>query len=194
MITIEADVSGLTKTAALLREAGNQTPTVIRRAVNRVGDKARTMVVRTLSKQVGTMQAAIKRVLVITRGTVRGTSNYRIKASGAHISLKEFGAKQHRAGVSAAPWGKRRVFPRSFIIPSLGGHVFSRVGPKRIMMRGRYAGKSRQPLHKLYGPAIPNEMVKAETAAAFLALVRTQLPAEIAHQIAAILAGHAPRG
>jgi hypothetical protein len=194
MIAVEADVSGLINTAKLLREAGNQTPTAIRRAVNRTGDRARTMVVRVLAKQVGTKQAAVKRVLVTKRATVNGSANYRLTARGAHISLKEFGARQTKRGVSAAPWGKRRVFPRTFVIASLGGHVFTREGGKRVMVRGRYAGKLRQPLHKLYGPSIPNEMVKAETAAAFQMLVRTQLPPEIARQIAAILSGYAPRG
>ena len=76
------------------------------------------------------------------------------------MSLKEFGARQTAKGVSAAPWGKRRVFPHAFIAPTLGGHVFIR------------EGRSRLPIRKLWGPAIPREMVKDQSKEAFERTVR----------------------
>lgn len=193
MISVEADVSSLVDLEKLLRTAGKQTPHGIRRAVNAVGKTARTIVTRKLAKQAGLKYRAVARVLTTKTATI-GDLSFRIIARGAHISLKEFGARPTKKGVSAAPWGKRRVFLHSFILPSVGGHVFVRAGTRRVMVKGRYAGKVRQPLHKMYGPALPNELVKAETAAAFLAQVRAKLPAEVGRQIEAILSGHAPRG
>jgi hypothetical protein len=107
---------------------------------------------------------------------------YRIVAKGGYTSLKEFGARQVRRGVSAAPWGKRHLFQHAFIVPSLGGHVFIR------------KGKGHGPIHKLFGPAIPAEMVKAESKAAFERTVSTELPARLALEVNAILAGRAPGG
>ncbi len=193
MIDIEADVSSLVSVEKLFRQVGNQAPHAIRRAVNRVGDKARTLVTRTLAKQTGAKYGAVRKALSIKRANYSSLA-YRIMARGAHLSLKEFGPRQTRKVVSAAPWGKRRVFPHAFISTTLGGHVFVRAGTRHVMARGRYAGKLRQPLHKMYGPALPNELTKAETAAAFLAQVRAQLAPEVARQIEAILMGHAPRG
>ena len=55
--------------------------------------------------------------------------------SGAHIPLAEFHARQTRRGVSAAPWGQRRVFPHTFIVEQLGGPVFKREGNARLPIR-----------------------------------------------------------
>ena len=79
-------------------------------------------------------------------------------ARDATLSLKEFSPRQTKAGVSAAPWGKRRVFPHSFI--GKNGHVF---------VRGKVDGKrvGRLPIYKLFGPNIPKEMVKDEAEKTF---------------------------
>jgi hypothetical protein len=70
-----------------------------------------------------------------------------------------------RRGVSAAPSGPRRVFPDTFIGPSLDGHVFARTTGKRF------------PIRKLWGRPVPAEMVKDQTKAAFESVVATELPA-----------------
>jgi hypothetical protein len=104
----------------------------------------------------------------------------RLIARDGYTSLKEFGAVQRLKGVSAAPWRKRRVFPHTFIVGSLGGHVYERTS------------KARLPIRKLWGPAIPAEMVRDETKAAFEALVGAELPARLEYEISAIFARKAP--
>jgi hypothetical protein len=181
LFSVEATLSSLVSVENILRQVGNQAPHAIRRAVNHTGDKALTQVTRTLAKQTGVKYRAVKQALSVQRSNYdRGT--YKIRSRGGYISLKEFGARQTRKGVSAMVWGKRRVFPHSFIAPSLGGHVFVRMG------------KDRNPIRKMWGPALPAELIKAETAAIFLTTVTADLPVRVAHEVAALLAGHAPRG
>ena len=181
LFSVEAGSSSLANLEGLLRQVGNQAPHAIRRAVNHTGDKAVTQVARALAKQTSAKYGAVKKALVVKRATYdRGV--YRISAKGGYISLKEFGARQTKAGVSAMVWGKRRVFPHSFVSAKLGGHVFVRMG------------KARNPIRKMWGPALPNEMVKGDTAATFLSTVEADLPARVAHEVAALLNGRAPRG
>jgi hypothetical protein len=181
LFSVEAGISSLVNLEGLLRQVGNQAPHAIRRAVNHTGDKAVTQVARTLARQTGVKYGAAKKALFVQRANYdRGV--YRISAKGGYLSLKEFGARQTKAGVSAMVWGKRRVFPHSFVSQKLGGHVFVRMG------------KDRNPIRKMWGPALPAELVKDETAAMFLSTVEAELPARVAHEVAALLAGHAPRG
>jgi hypothetical protein len=138
-------------------------------------------VTRALAKQTGVKYGAVKKALLVQRANYdRGV--FRITAKGGYISLKEFGARQTKAGVSAMVWGKRRVFPHSFISQKLGGHVFVRMG------------KDRKPIRKMWGPALPNELIKDETAAVFLSTVQAELPRRVAYEVSALLNGHAPRG
>jgi hypothetical protein len=43
---------------------------------------------------------------------------YTLKAWGDETSIAWFGGVQCRKGVSAAPWKKRRIFARSFMVPT----------------------------------------------------------------------------
>jgi hypothetical protein len=181
LFAVEANLNSLLSVENVLRQLGNQAPHAIRRAVNHTGDKALTQVTRMLARQTGVKYRTVKQALSVQRANYDRAS-YTIRSRGGYISLKEFDPRQTRKGVSAMVWGKRRVFPHSFIAPSLGGHVFLRMG------------KSRNPIRKMWGPALPAELVKAETAAIFLATVEAELPARVAHEVAAVLAGHAPRG
>jgi hypothetical protein len=47
----------------------------------------------------------------------------------------------------------------------------------------------RLPILKLWGPAIPREMVKGQSKEAFENTVRAELPARIEHEINAIVTG-----
>ena len=182
-VELRVDASEIRSLEKRIATAGNQAPHVIRRGLNRAGDKTRTKVIRVLRDQTGAKYGAIKKALKVKRATY-GRLEYRIDASGQHLSLKEFGARQGKKGVSAAPWNKRQVFKHTFgpKIKGLGGHVFVRTTNERV------------PIEKLWGPAIPKEMVKDESAAAFYAAAREYLPDAILHELAALLGGYAPRG
>jgi len=145
---------------------------VMTSVLNRVGDQVFTRVVRVLAGETGAKSSRVRRALGKWRASA-GREVYRIVARDQFLSLKEFGPRQTRRGVSAAPWKKRRVFPGTFMGP--GEHVFRR------------KGRSRLPIHKLWGPAIPREMVRGEAKKEVEALVRRQLPERTAHEVRRVL-------
>jgi len=103
------------------------------------------------------------------------------------LPLSEFSARQRKDGVSAAPWGTRRVFKQAFIATSLSGHVFVREthGGLRV---------GRLPIRELFGPAIPRELLKDAVKVAFETTVAAELPIAAERELGALLSGFAPRG
>jgi hypothetical protein len=175
---VKIDARGFDRMQRRLAQTGIEIKPALARAINHTGDKATTQVRRTLARQVGLKYGRIKEATRTFKAAV-GRLVYRITSRGGYTSLKEFGARTTLRGVSAAPWGKRRVFPHTFIVASLGGHVFERTTSKRF------------PIRKLWGPAIPAEMVKDQTKAAFESTVANELPTRLDHEIGAILEGRA---
>lgn len=182
---VSVDVAGLDRLANLLGAAGNQAPHALRRAVNHTGDKARTVMVRTLTLQTGLKRGVIVRAMKVNRANF-GSLVYAIRSKGGNVSLKFFGARETRSGVSAAPKGQRRIYAASFLkggrfpkrVPlQMGGHVFIRTG-----------GAPRLPIQKVKsGVYIPNEMVEGATRSAFLSVVSASLPARVEHELMRVL-------
>ena len=147
-------------------------------ALNRTGERTFTVVKRVLAPQVGLTQK-----VVVERGAMRlnkahgGSLAVTVTSSGSHLPLRLFKARQTREGVTAAPWGKRRLFRGTFTVGSAGGNVFRRLT------------KDRLPIKKLWGPAIPKEMVKDASAKAFHEVVASELPKRVGHEIRRATAG-----
>lgn len=159
------------------------------RALNHQGAKAFTQVKRTMVRQTGIPYGLITKGLRQKKAYAgSGSGNgaileHTIIGTGKPLSLKYFKARQTEAGVSAAPWNKRRIFGGTFNTGGsflkgrkviAGGHVFSRVG------RGRL------PLDKKFGPGIAPELVKDQVALAFKG-VAFGLPARLDHEIRRLL-------
>lgn len=138
-------LSDLVKALGELKAEGN--PDADRLALNRTLDWVYPRAIRKTAEITGMQQ---KRVRLVMRKLParRGAALLQaaIVARDTFTSLKDFRPVQTKAGVVAGPWGKRRLFPHTFIGPN--GHVFVR----------RKDGS----LHKLFGPAIPNEMIRGE--------------------------------
>lgn len=143
---------------------------VMARALNHEGDKGRTQVKRALVRQTGIKYNLIDKAMK-TIGANAGRLTYTLEAAGEETNLNLFGAKQGKRGVSAAPWGQRRVFKSSFIVGAYGGKVYKR----------EY--KYRFPIKQLYGPNIARELVKGETAETFQSGVGN-IADRVAHEIA----------
>ncbi len=119
----------------------------------------------------------------IYRASARDLS-YKIESSGRSLPLREFNARQFSWGVRASPWGKSQRFKGTFInrgtfrsgISIRGGMVFNRVTT------------ASKPLEMLYGPSIPEEMVKGDTAQAF-ERVSEALPARLLHEVRRLTGG-----
>lgn len=154
------------------------------RALKHTGAKGFTQVKRALAPQVGLTQKRTVELgnLSFVRADLKSqngrTLEVKVKASGNAISLKEFGARQFGYGVRAKAWGVSRRYPSAFIFagtpgsgnPVMGGHVFKRTTSNST------------PIERLWGPAIPKEMVKGASADAWQARAQDLGP-RLRHEI-----------
>jgi hypothetical protein len=133
-------------------------------ALNTVGDRTRKHVAQVMPGQTGLKKRTINKALKPRRASA-GSLTYRIDSEGGNIRLKYFGPRETRAGVSAAPWNMRHVYPGTFTrggrfparVPlKMGGHVFARAGSARLPIAVQRSG--------LF---IPDEMVAKQAAGAF---------------------------
>lgn len=174
-VRFEVDARQVSSLVTTIARMGSEARPAISRALNHTGGKATTKMARAIAKQAGLAYGKVKAALQDHKASPAGMV-YRITAKGPTLSLKEFKPRQTQKGVSASPWGTRRTFPHSFIGGGvLGGHVYVRTS------------KARFPLKKLFGPAIPNEMVRDQSKQAFEGTVAMELPARLAHELSRIL-------
>lgn len=179
-ITISWSGNGITRleiaTAALADDGKRHS--VFRRAINHTGDKAFTRVKRELSREIGASQSVIMKYGRISKHRASGgLLQFLIVSRGGPIPLKHFRATQNAAGVSASPWNNRKLYRHAFIVASAGGHAFWRTGSSRL------------PIKRIAGPNVPKEMVKERVGHAFEALVASDLPPRVEHEIRAITKG-----
>jgi hypothetical protein len=172
MVTI--DVKDLERWTKVCQTAPARASDIMRMTMNDVGNAARTQVVRTLSRQMGLPNGTVRQGLTIQPATTR-RMDYAILSQGGYLSLRSFDAEQRRAGVSARPWGKRRIFRGTFVVRSLGGQVYRRTTSARF------------PIVKLWGPAMPQELVRGAVPKAFEDTARARLPARLAHHLDRLL-------
>lgn len=192
MLSIKVDQRQIARLGALMTQAGPQASRAIMRAVNHTGKIAYTAVAGALARQTGLKVRDIKYRVVPKPALPAGRIIYRIVARAPALPLSDFKPVQARGGVRASPWRKRRLFAGAFVAPSMGSHVFVRSGAKRVMTKGRYAGKMRQPLKQLWGPVIANDLVRGDSKATFETVVNTRLLPRLEHELSAILLGHSP--
>lgn len=143
-----------------------------RRAINHTASKSKTQVIRNTAKQAGVTQSLIRkrRAIRLRRANYSDLQAF-IIAEGSHMSLKDFKPTQLKKGVKASPWGQRKLFKSTFIVDKLGSHVFVRTS------------KARLPIEKMYGPAIPKEMMRPEVTQEWMKLVESVFPKRVEHEL-----------
>lgn len=144
----------------------DQSGRVLARALNHEGDKKRTQVLRALAKQTGIKYGRI-RAAVRTVRAGPGSLTYRLDFDGVETNIGDFSARQTKKGVSAAPWGVRRIFPHTFIIKKYGGRVFKRTGAASDDTRFklfdyRIKDVGRFPIRGVFGPNMAREVTKGD--------------------------------
>lgn len=186
------DIEVLNRFGNSLRALGDEKLKIVAaRAINRTGDMARTQVVRALTRQTGLKRKVIVRAVKVKRAAQKGGMadlEYVMTARGGDISLKHFDARETRRGVTAKPFGARKLFeghfmkggrfPNRVVVPRFAGHVFQRDGAGRLPI-----GKVKS------GVVIPAEMVQGATLEAFQKSVAANLPRRVEHELSRILAG-----
>lgn len=190
-LVAQLDASAIARLGNQISAAGAKAPIALARAINHTGDKARTQMTRELTNQTGLKRATIVRALKESKASA-GSLTYAITSRGGNVSLKYFGARETRPGVSAAPWGRRRVYFGSFMKAgwwpkrvtkgNWHGQVFRRAGGK--------TGSGVDRFEKVKsGLFIPREMVTGATKAAFEQSVAANLPARLSHELGRVLGG-----
>jgi hypothetical protein len=141
-------------------------PKVIPREINKVGNRAKTQVIRNLTKQTGLPRKTI--VKAVGNPTVARPSrlSYEMVTRGGNIRLKYVKPKETRPGVVAKPWGKATLYPGTFLkggkfprrktVAKFDGHVY-----RRLNTSGSRITQVRS------GMFIPTEMTTGATKAAF---------------------------
>jgi hypothetical protein len=178
------DVSGVVRFENMIGALGKDGRKVMQRGLARAGDMARTQVYRALAAQTGLKRRVIVKAIKTKRPSYDDL-RYEMLARGGDISLKYFSPRETRAGVSAAPFNQRHVFPGTFmkggrfpnrvIAPKLGGHVWKRIG------------KGRNIELQDSGVIIPNEMISGETASTFTSTIARVLPQRVEHELARLM-------
>lgn len=155
-----------------IAELNRRFPKALPREINKVGDRAKTQVVRNLTTQTGLPRKTIVKAVKVGLAGGRKLS-YDMVTRGGQVRLKYLAPRETPQGVSARPWGKRTVFPRTFMkggkfpnrvaVPAFKGHVFRRLG-----WGDRTDGSVGEKLtHARSGMTIPTEMTTGATRDAF---------------------------
>jgi len=146
-------------------------------AINQTAKACQGIMAKQVATQIKVKQAVVKSQTRVGRKasqTDLGTT-VTIKPT-ARISLKEFGARQTKSGVTyqISKRGKRGRIPSGFIVSSLGGHAYQR------------RGKSRKPIDKLHGPSPWGLFVKGNAKPPTVEATQAELAKQIARRIKAI--------
>ena len=192
------DTSAIARLGNQISAAGAKAPLALARAINHTGGKAKTQMVRELTKQTGLKRGVIFRALKPMNASA-GSLTYTITSRGGNVSLKYFGARETRPGVSAAPWNRRQVYfgafmkagwwPKRVSKGNWHGQVFRRTGGVTKNARDGSSRKMDKFEKVRSGLFIPHEMVTGATAAAFHREVEASLPGRLSHELGRVLGG-----
>ncbi|SMD18184.1 hypothetical protein [Rhizobium sp. RU36D] len=149
-----------------------QFPKVLPRIVNQVGNRAKTQVIRNLTKQTGLPRETIVKAVGNPTVARPGKLSYEMVTRGGNIRLKYLAARETEAGVVAKPFGKTTLYPGAFMragwwpnrveVEDWNGHAMVRVG-----RHASVKGGSRHFTFARSGVVIPVEMTSGQTKAAF---------------------------
>lgn len=204
MIKLDFKIDDVIATATRMRAAPREMNLAVMRTVNWAGARAYTQVRRQLAQQTGIRQADMTR----SRGLAAykaspGRVAYEVVSRSRWTPLAYFGPVQRRKGVSARPWGKRRIFRGTFManVGSLRGGVFQRVPNGRRVKKTRMGPKGRPvvyysqlPIRQLWGPSLARELGTEPTPQTFRKAVVQGVQGRINHEINFVMGRIAARG
>jgi hypothetical protein len=147
-------------------------PKALARALNRTAKTVRTRNARSVAAHMGSKISGVKRRYEI-RPASPARTEATIKVTGDALNLAEYKARQVSRGVSAAPWGRRRIFPTAFL---------TRIHGNRLVMVRRKRGTERVgrlPIRPVLGPGIAKSAARDEMAEERQEIVDERLPVEL---------------
>lgn len=140
-ISIRHDLAELRRT---LRITQQEIERALPTALNRTGRQMETAGVRLVSKRMGVRQQSVRARIIRTLAR-KARPYFRFDAFGKKVNIASFGGtRKTKRGVSSNAFGKRRVYPRTFLNKS-GTTAFKRIGKRRL------------PIRPIFGPGIKRE-------------------------------------
>lgn len=162
---------------------------VLQRALAHTGNKAKTQVIRALTRQTGLKRQVIMRAVRFRKPSHRDLS-YVLKSQGGNIALRFFRPRETRAGVSAQPLGKRRVFASTFLRAGWWPRrVEHRPWHGRVLRRtGEVTKDGKDKFAEVKSDVfIPDEMLSGNTFAAWRQVAERDLADRVGHEIGRLL-------
>ncbi|MFW6085221.1 MAG: phage tail protein, partial [Gemmatimonadota bacterium] len=153
-------------------------PKAAARAINRTATTTRKEAVRAIAKHMGVRQKDVRDSTRIHRARPSVSPQAVIEFRGRSLNLIRFKARQIKRGVSAAPWGRRRVFPMAFIANIRGSRA--------VMVRKKIGGKrvGRLPIRPVRGPGVAKTAADEALARARRETVARVLPERLERELA----------
>ena len=176
LIVVDADATRIRFEAACHRLGDGEARRAFSMALNKEGRKAYTAHRRALVRQTSIPRPVVTAAMRF--GSARSNRlETRITGTGRHLPLSMFKPRQFSYGVRAKIWGRAQTYRSAFLVKGFGNEAFKRVG------------KARLPIERLWGPAVPTEMLRDEA----VAIWQDQMPAidaEARRLIGLLLGGH----
>ena len=152
-------------------------PRAASKTLNAVATTVRAEQSRVLAKSMGLKVGDVK-----GRISIRKASPARLEVQllyrGRPLNLIHFKARQLKAGVRAAPYGQRRLFPGTFIV-SVGGRDVVMTRVKRGGVR-----VARLPIKGVFGPGVAKEARSDDIERARNETIRRVLPDRLRSNLA----------
>lgn len=165
---LRVEVVGLNElTTKLNRLERNVFPAAAAKAINRTATTVRKEAQQELAKATGMPARAVGSRIKIVRRANKENLAAVVDGKGRPFNLVRFKARQLKKGVSANPWGVRRLFRSTFMVPA-------KAGSDSMFVAQRVNGTRK--IRSLFGPGIAKEMSREAISNAREDLVRELLP------------------
>jgi hypothetical protein len=150
-------------------------PQAMSRAINRAANAIRTHTARSVSKEMGVKQKVVRDRIAVT-GTNPSSIDRGalVRIRGSALNLIHFKARQTAKGVTASPWGARRLFRSAFVVRG-----------KAVMRREREGAGfvGRLPIKPMRGPGIAKTAAGERIARERQAIASGKLTSELRRQL-----------
>ena len=188
---VQFELGDIARLISSLNDIGRKAlPKAGARTLNRAATSSRSVAVREVAREMGLVQKRVRDQTKITKATPNKLFAV-VSAKGGPIALIHFAAREVKRGVTARAWGKRKLYPGTFIGRTKtrkAGGPLTATGGKQVFRR---VSKSRLPIRKLWGPSVPKTMALDVIARAWESkaseTIRKRLPRELRREVDRIL-------
>lgn len=152
-------------------------PRAAARALNKTATTVRSDAVKLIAKRMGLKQKDVRDGTDVKKARANRLEA-QITFRGRAFNLIRFKARQTAKGVSAAPFGRRRIYRSSFIATMPGGGT---IVARRVRRGGGLVG--RLPIQALFGPSIVVVATQEEVLRQLERRARELLPERLERQL-----------